>query len=167
MNDLYWRKGVKRSMSLLSFDGVCMCHGGAHFHLAPVAVANSLNGMFYPNRILVIQCGLVAIFWNWWSFVRRRTCLIAIKGPTVSSTLLLLGFSCFDEMLMTGFYRNCTSKKFKKTCRRLCCFLAESELLEGSRAEMNRLQEINRLSLDYLLSKNWKTVFSSFLCLLL
>lgn len=53
MNDLYWGEEVKRSMSLLSFDGVCMFHGGSYFHLAPVAAANTFDGVFYQNGILV------------------------------------------------------------------------------------------------------------------
>ena len=53
MNDLYWGEGVKRSMSLLSFDGVSMCHGGSYFHLAPDAAANTLDEVVYQNRILV------------------------------------------------------------------------------------------------------------------
>lgn len=51
MNDLYWGEGVKRSMSLLSFDGVCMCYGGSYFHLAPDAVANTFDGVVYQTGI--------------------------------------------------------------------------------------------------------------------
>lgn len=53
MNGLYWGEEVKRSMSLLSFDVVCMCHGGVYFHLAQGAAANTFDGVVYQDRILV------------------------------------------------------------------------------------------------------------------
>lgn len=37
-------------MSLLSFDGVYMCHSASHFHLEP----DTLNEVYYPNMILVV-----------------------------------------------------------------------------------------------------------------
>lgn len=53
MNGLYCGEEVKRSMSLLSFAGVCMCHGGSCSHLVAVEDLNTFSGVFYQNRIVV------------------------------------------------------------------------------------------------------------------
>lgn len=53
MNGLYCGEEVKRSMSLLSFAGVCMCHGDSCSHLVAVEDLNTFSGVFYQNRIVV------------------------------------------------------------------------------------------------------------------
>lgn len=52
MNDLYWRREVKRSMSLLSFDGVCICAMVATTLIWCWSLWTVLwDEMFYPGRI--------------------------------------------------------------------------------------------------------------------
>lgn len=56
MNDLYWREEVKRSMSLLSFAGVSMYHGGSCLHFGAIEDLSTCRGVFCQSRI-VVQLG--------------------------------------------------------------------------------------------------------------
>lgn len=50
MNDLYWREEVKRSMSLLSFDGVCTYQGGFCLHFGATEDLSTSSGVLCQSR---------------------------------------------------------------------------------------------------------------------
>lgn len=91
-------------MSLLSFDGVCMCHGGSYnCHLAPDAEADAFG------MELWIKTGYFRFIGNILQLM--VICVQKYSSGCVFSTLLLFGFSQCDETLTRGFYRTCVQIK--------------------------------------------------------
>lgn len=99
MNDLYWREEVKRSMSLLSFGGVCMFHSGPFFLFGIGRLGKAFSGMFYQRWILVSRSGVKAIFYSWWSFLFCKCVTDDKKKPQFCSFCLQLWF---EEPVQNG-----------------------------------------------------------------
>lgn len=118
MNDLYWRLGVKRSMSLLSFDGVCMCNGSSHFHFAADTAASTAMECFIKTGF----SSAALVYWQyspaddrWWT----NKCLTEDK-KRVDYWLFILFNLYTAPCLILGklryMYKQCLMYKSLKMC---------------------------------------------------